>query len=497
MTIDTLPDAMHFLTPPQPPPLFTGTPLSIVDNIKRLIEHSRKLQDQITETVEPDTARFANVLQPLAHAANAMAVETNILCFYRSVSMDAKLRDASSEAQKLLDEYYIETAMREDLYGLVDALVKRKETENLDGESLLLLDKRHKEYIRNGLTLPRGAERDRFKEIRKRISQLGLEYRNNVNEERGGIWFTSQELLGLNDDVLTRLEKKDGRGDIENRYRLTFKDQDIDPMMRDVRSGETRKRYYIARENRCNQNISIFKEVIILRQEAAHLIGYTSHAAFRLEAKMAKKPETVDSFLQDLRSRLIDSGQKEIDQLKQIKKADLESRGESFDGRFFLWDQSFYNRMMMENQHSVNGQKIKEYFPLQTTIRGMLVLFQELFGLVFREITGVQRDELAESRNGSDLVWHEDVELFSVWDDDVQGGDFLGYLYLDLFSRDGKYGNASNFNLQPVCRVCVSCAGPELTLSLCRFLSSGFHSRRRHASIPCHGFTMQLSSTHL
>src|SRR5947207_9587843 len=119
--------------PPQAPPVFTGTPTSIVDDTKRLIERSRKAQDQVAGTVQSEAATFANVLLPLAYVENARALDANILRFYQDVSPDSKLRDASSEAQKLLDDFAIEMAMREDLYKLVDAVLKKDE--DLDPES--------------------------------------------------------------------------------------------------------------------------------------------------------------------------------------------------------------------------------------------------------------------------------------------------------------------------------------------------------------------------
>jgi metallopeptidase MepB len=66
------------------------------------------------------------------------------------------------------------------------------------------------------------------------------------------------------------------------------------------------------------------------------------------------------------------------------------------------------------------------------------------------EITGEERDKIAPTGKGNDIVWHEDVQVFSVWDEEAQGSGFVGYLYLDLFPREGKYGHAANFNLQPV-----------------------------------------------
>lgn len=109
--------------------------------------------------------------------------------------------------------------------------------------------------------------------------------------------------------------------------------------------------------------MSLFREAILLRDEAARLLRYPSHAALRTEDKLAKCPDTVNSFLGDLQARLRDYGKREVEKLKQLKKADLESRGESFDGQYFLWDHQYYHRMMLEKQYSVHEQKIAEYFP--------------------------------------------------------------------------------------------------------------------------------------
>ncbi|GES64018.1 metallopeptidase MepB [Aspergillus terreus] len=435
----------HLRRPPQAPPVFTATAQSIVDDAKRLIETSRKVQDDVVASVKPDTASFASVLKPLAQDENVMALESHILGFYQAVSTEQQLRDASSKAEELMDEFFIESAMREDVFKLVDAVLSKNES--LDPESRRLLEKEHKDFIRNGLGLPAGPQRDRFKEIKKRLSQISIEFQKNLNEENGGLWFTPAELEGVPEDVLSGLKK--GEGENEGKLWLTFKYPDLFPTMKYAKNPETRKKVMIENENKCNQNVPLFREAIILRDEAARLLGYPNHAAFRIEDKMAKTPETVDTFLGDLRSRLTAGGQKEIQSLLQLKKADLEARGESFDGHYYLWDHRFYDRLMLEKDYSLDQQQIAEYFPLQTTIEGMLKIFEELFGLVFVEITGDDRAQVAPTGKGSDIVWHEDVQIFSVWDDAAEGNGFVGYLYLDLFPRPGKYGHAANFNLQP------------------------------------------------
>jgi len=433
----------HLRRPPQAPPIFTATPQSVVTDAERIIKSSRTIQDKVVAEIKPEAATFANVLRPLAQDENVMALEAHILGFYQAVSTDQKLRDASSKAEELMDEFFIESAMREDIFKLVDAALNKKE--NIDPESQRLLEKEHKDFIRNGLGLPAGPQRARFKEIKMRLSQLSIEFQKNLNEESGGIWFTPEQLDGVPDDVLSGLKK--GEGENEGKLWLTFKYPDLFPTMKYATNPETRRQVMIANENKCNQNVPLFREAIVLRDEAARLLGYPNHAAFRIEDKMAKTPQTVDNFLGDLRNRLTAGGEKELKTLKKLK----EQTEPQSDGRYYLWDHRFYDRLLLEREYSLDHQLIAEYFPLQTTIEGMLKIFEELFGLEFVEITGEDRDAVAPTGKGNDIVWHEDVQVFSVWNDEGEGSGFVGYLYLDLFPREGKYGHAANFNLQPVC----------------------------------------------
>lgn len=463
----------HGRKPPQSPPLFTGTSQSVIEDTKRLvsgaerreecvrdgcadclgslqISRSKNLQDAIVADHDASTVSFNNVLLPMAMDDNKMGTESHILCFYQSVSSDQGLRDASTEAEKLFDDFGIESSMREDVFNLVDAVFKKEsEAATLDPESQRLLEKDRKGYIKSGLGLPVGTQRDRFKEIQKRLSELTIQFQKTLNEEKGGLWFAPVELDGVPADVLDSLKK--GTDENEGKIRLTFKYPDLFPALKYAKSAEARKRIFLANENKCSSNIPLLRETLILRDEAARLLGYKDHAHYRIEDKMAKTPETVDRFLGDLRQRLGPGGDEEVKKLKDLKISDMASRGlkDEYDGHYYLWDHRFYDRLLLEKEHSLDQQLIAEYFPLSTTIVGMLKIFEELFGLSFVEITGSDMDAVSETGKGGDIIWHQDVQLFSVWNDDDAGGDFVGYIYFDLFPRENKYGHAANFNLQP------------------------------------------------
>lgn len=193
----------------------------------------------------------------------------------------------------------------------------------------------------------------------------------------------------------------------------------------------------------------LFQEIIELRDEAARMLGYPNHASLRIEQKMAKTPEQVNQFLRDLRQRLSPIGTEEASRLVEYKRRDYEARGLPFDGNLYLWDVAFYSRVMKEAEYSVDEVEISQYFPVESTLAGVLRIFEEVLGFVFVKLSTEDRARLSPTGKSKDVAWHDDVILYSVWDDEASGGGFCGYLYLDLHPRDNKYGHNANFNLEP------------------------------------------------
>ncbi len=205
-----------------------------------MLAQSKKVTDDVVGQIAERDATFQNVLLPMVHDENLQTLKAHILGFYQSVSTEQALRDASTEAEKLMDEYSIEAAMREDVFKLVDAALKKGD--KLDPESQRLLEKEHKAFVRNGLDIPAGPKRDRFKEIKKRLSQLGIAFSKNLNEEKGGLWLTADELNGVPEDVLSLLKKE---GD---NYWLTFKYPDLFPTLKYATDSATRQKVFVSNE---------------------------------------------------------------------------------------------------------------------------------------------------------------------------------------------------------------------------------------------------------
>ena len=165
--------------------------------------------------------------------------------------------------------------------------------------------------------------------------------------------------------------------------------------------------------------------------EAAELLGYSSHADFILDNRMAKSSANVINFQNEIAEKLQPLKEKEMKIWLELKKKEKESLNEAFDNQIHSYDWSYYHRVNKEINYQVNEAEIKNYFPLEVVLEGVLRIYEEILSLSFKEI--------------KPEVWHESVRIYQVYD---ATGEYLGECYLDLFPRLGKFGHGAVFPLR-------------------------------------------------
>lgn len=405
------------------------TPEYITQEADRLIADSKAVYDAVG-SLDPSAVTYDNVVKALADDTCSYLTHRNLLDFPQHVSVDKALRDASVAADKKLSEFDVEINMREDVFKNLLA-AREKLGDSLKPEAKRYLDRLIKLGERNGLHLSKDVQ-DEIKEIKKRMSDLCIDFSRNLNEENTVLEFTEPELDGVPADFLKSLEKAEN-----GKLKVTLKYPHYFPCMKFVHNPNTRKTIEIAFNSRCiKENTPILEELIKLRQKKADLLKFPTHSAFVLDMRMAKNPERVSSFLSDLEKRLQVLKQQELDMFLEYKKADSEKYGFEFDNKINMWDLRYYMTRVEECKYAVDQNILKQYFPLDTVTSGLLNIYQVLLSLHFEPVPDAQ-------------VWHEDVKMYSV--KDTIDNRLLGYFYLDLFPREGKYGHAACFGLQPGC----------------------------------------------
>ncbi|EKD18132.1 uncharacterized protein L3040_007689 [Drepanopeziza brunnea f. sp. 'multigermtubi'] len=436
-----------FREPPQLPIAFTQTPSDLIKIAQAAIARSRSTLDALV-AIPPGDATFANFVRPWIHDRNQRARASSLTALFRSVHPSSELRDASIECVKMWSQYSLEVVARPEVYALFKAV--REKAEVLDDECAHYLDRRISGLERSGAALKEGEVKERFQAVAKRIDDIEAEGSKRIRMENGGVWLTAEELEGFPKDALEALER--GQGSNEGKFKLSFGTVDLDLCFKNCVRSETRKRMFMGHENKCPENVALFKEMVELRAEKAELLGFKSHADVMIQNRLMTA-KSVKVLLDDLREKTAPASESSREDLRKLKREHLVSRGfpeAELDDRLYLWDQLFYMNLMEQKGENLDQSKIAEYFTLKDTVRGLLENFETLFGIVFVELTNESRTTLMEKQGqqASDMTWHKDVGAYSVWDEDAAGGGFLGYLYLDLLKREGKRDHACNITFQ-------------------------------------------------
>ena len=160
---------MAFKMPPQAPPNFNYNPASTLTSIRAIIYHSRKIQDEVIAEVRPEDATFNNVLLPLVEDENHTIALKKLIKIFSCTSTFEEFRKASNTSDALVNGCESQILMREDLFQRVDAVLRM---ENLDAEFQVYLDQMHQAFLRNGLGIADGQDRNRFTHCQERASGL-------------------------------------------------------------------------------------------------------------------------------------------------------------------------------------------------------------------------------------------------------------------------------------------------------------------------------------
>ncbi|KAF4893415.1 Neurolysin [Colletotrichum fructicola] len=441
--------------PPQPlEPMLSAD--EIVPLIKRLIAEQSSIRDTLVKTVSLSEACYQNVIAPIQAVDDAIQGGAGVYAMLRYSGPDELTREAVQEAQELWSAAGGENLKRKDVYKLVQAV--KDKNEDLGYAERKILEDMWSQFRRAGHGALDIEQIKTYLSRRERIEELKRDFQNNLSGKGTGLWFEKDELEGVSAQEMARWKEEDGK------MFVPLERGDNEAVQRYANNPETRKRMFAAYDVRLVENVTLYKEMIILRDENARMLGYKNHADFRIRERTAPSTEWVDEFLNRLIEDLLPKGKGEIERLEAKKRSHLAVE----EAEILPWDYQYYARLL-EEEANVEHELISEYFPLQHTLSSMLGLFNQFLGLEFVPVP----EEDLEGK-----LWAANIEVWSVWEGrGERKGEFVGYLYADIIWREGKYRGNCNVNLQ-----CSYIKGDELGHALhdliCRTKYTRFHGTR-------------------
>jgi len=392
--------------------------------ILEAIELAKNEIKEISDSTASPT--FNNTIESLEFSGKKLDRITSIFFNLNSAETNEEIQRIAQEVSPLLTEFKNDIILNEDLFERVKAVFNEKESLGLNGEQMMLLDKKYKAFSRNGANLSL-EDKNKLREIDKKLSSLSLKFGENVLAEANKyeLHITNEaDIDGLPDHV------KEAASEVANSknkegWIFTLEYPSYIPFMKYAKNRELRKTMALAFGAKGFQNDELDNQdnvlqIVKLRFERAKILGYKSHADFVLEERMAKNPETVTTFLQDLLEKAKPAAEEEFIKLESFAK-DLEGIDQ-----LQKWDAAYFQEKLKQKLFDLDDEILKPYFQLNNVIDGVFTVAKKLYNLTFTEVKDID-------------VYHEDVKTYQVTDSE---GKEVALFYADFHPRAGKRDGA-------------------------------------------------------
>ncbi len=386
------------------------------------------LQDQCAGHLDAARTKLAQLKdgsqrEPMAtlELFNDLSVELDnagqISGLYSQVHPVAAVREAGDKCTQDVDKLSTEIKLDRAVYEAIKAV----DAKGLDAEARRMLELTLRDFRRAGVDKD-DKTRARLKELSERETIVGQHFSNNIREDVRSVKLKPEQLAGLPQDWIDA-HKPDADGNVV----VNTDYPDWLPFRTYARDGKARTELFMVYMNRgWPQNDEVFKELLALRQEKAHLLGYKDWADYDAEIKMIKNGDAIQVFVDKISKASDKAAKRDYAVLLARKKKD-DPKATAVDGT----EAVYYEDLVRKEQYAFDAQEVRKYFDFKSTQAGLLSVTGTLFGIEYKPATDAEK-------------WSPDVDAFDVF----QGGEKIGRIYLDLHPREGKYKHAAQFTLR-------------------------------------------------
>lgn len=389
-----------------------------------ITQHLKEIEAIVANEAEPS---IDNVLKALQLSGKALERVSSIFWMRAGAHSNEAIQALERDIAPKMSRHYSRIMMDPMLFAKVDALYEKRSTLNLDSETLRVLEKIWKGFVRSGAKLDKSGKAE-LARINEELASLGASFSQHVlkDESQWALYLDTQDdLAGLPDflrNAMRNAAHERGRTDA---WAVTLSRSIIEPFLtfsqnRNLREVAFNAWAHRGQNNDANDNQAIVAQILRLRDRKAHLLGYDNFAAFKLDDTMAKSPHAVMNLLEPVWEKARAKASEEEAEIAEL----IIKQGSNH--KVAPWDWRFYAEQLRTEKFAFDEAELKPYLQLDNIIQASFEVANRLFGLSFKEQKGI-------------TTWHPDVRVFEVFNAD---GSRRGLFLSDYFARTSKRSGA-------------------------------------------------------
>ncbi|HEX8637591.1 MAG TPA: M3 family metallopeptidase [Pyrinomonadaceae bacterium] len=371
---------------------------------------------------------FENTIAEMERAGSTLERVSTAYGIWAGTMSTPEMRGVEREMGPKLAAFNDKISQNERLFRRIEAVYNSPEKSKLTAEQQRLTWRYYTNFVRAGAKLG-AAEKKRLSEINQQLAGLYTRFSQNLLADETDLFLvlkTEAELAGLPQSLRDAAAQTAEAKNLKGAWVIANTRSSVDPFLtysdrRDLR--EKVWRMFVGRGDNAdkNDNNAIITEVLQLRAERAKLLGFATHAHWRLDNAMAKTPERAMELMEAVWKPAVARVKEEV--------ADMQALADKEGAKITIepWDYRYYSEKVRKARYDLDQNEVKQYLQLEKLREGMFWVAGELFNFKFTPVTNVP-------------VYHADVKVWEVTD--KTSGKHVGLWYFDPYAREGKRSGA-------------------------------------------------------
>ena len=377
---------------------------------------------------QPEAPSFDNTIVALEQATQQYDRVEAVYGVWSGGMQSPEFQQVERKMEPKLAAFYDQITQNGALFQRISTVYESRDKAGLNAEQKRLAWKYHNLFVRAGAKLDT-AKKSRLSEINQKLAELFTQFSQNVladESDQSLVIENEADLVGLPKGLRDAAAAEAKSRNKAGKWVISNTRSSVAPFLTYSEKRDLRERAWRMFVDRGDlggktDNNAIITEILALRAERAKLLGYETHAHWRLENTMAKTPKHAMELLERVWTPAVARVKEEVRDMQAI--ANKQKAGITIEP----WDYWFYAEKVRKDKYDLEESLIKPYMQLEKLREGMFWVAGELFGLAFRPASDV-------------AVFHPDVRVWEVVQKD--SGKHVGLWFFDPYARKGKRSGA-------------------------------------------------------
>ena len=378
-------------------------------------------------TSNSEKANFENTILAFQNTGSLISRVSTAYGALSGTEFNDEIKAIQSEYVKLGSEHSSNTSLNAELFQRIKTVYDDRSNQKYTPEQLRLIERTYDGFARGGANLS-VEDKAKMRSINGQLSSIQMEFGNKTRNEVKNFKMVvdnKEDLAGLPETSVIAAAQAAKNAGLDGKWVFTLNKPSYIPFMQYAKNRDLRKVMFdgysnVGNNNNADDTKENIKQIAKLRLEKANLLGYDNYAQYGLVTTVAKNPESVFKFIEDLWAPVVSKAKSEVKEMQTLMSKDR------VKGQIEPWDWFFYAEKVKAAKYKFDENQVKPYFEVNKVRDGAMYTANKLFGLTFKEVKDAVRINV-------------ETQVFDVYD---KNGKFISVLTWDFFPRESKRGGA-------------------------------------------------------